>query len=181
MTYRLLLSTLFCLGAFQSSGDQATMAQYTTQVQSMANQFSAGTLHIDNSLASGATLSMDNLLAGDSFDAQLDVTNSGSLDLTYSMSTQTSGSASLANALLLTVRARTANPCATRDGAVLYAGALSSAVVGDATHGVQPGDRQLSASTSEGLCFTVELPDAAPPSLLATTVAATFVFSAEQG
>src|SRR6185436_13028888 len=120
MSFRLLLSTLFCLGAFQTSSDQATLAQFTSNVQSTGNTFAAGTLHIQNSLASGATLAVDNLLGGDNFDAQLDVTNSGTLDLTYAMTTQTTGSATLANALQLTVRTRTTNPCASRDGAVLY-------------------------------------------------------------
>src|SRR6266480_3308581 len=120
MSYRLLLSTLLCLGAFPSPGEQATVAQFTSVAQSSANQFTAGTLHIQHTLASGTTLSVDNLLAGDNFDAQLDITNSGSLPLTYSMTTQTSGSPSLANALQLTVRAKTSNPCATRDCAVLF-------------------------------------------------------------
>ena len=86
----------------------------------------------------------------------------------------------MANALQFTVRAKTSNPCASRDGAVLFTGALSGAVVGSVAQGVQAGDRQLAASTSDALCFTVALPDAAPASLLATAIAATFIFNAEQ-
>ena len=61
MSYRLLLSTLLCLGAFPSPGEQATVAQFTSVAKSTANQFTAGTLHIQNTLASGTTLSVDNL------------------------------------------------------------------------------------------------------------------------
>ena len=55
-------------------------------VTSRANQFSAGTLRIAECPAT-TTLSMANLIPGDNFDAQLDITNPGTLDLTYAMTT----------------------------------------------------------------------------------------------
>jgi hypothetical protein len=180
MSRRLLLSGLLLISAWQTSAEHATFALLSAGASSTGNQFSAGTLHINNALASGATLSVDNLLAGDSFDAQLDVTNTGSLGLTYALTTSTSGSAALAQALLLTLRARTSNPCSSRDGSVLYTGPLADASLGDPAHGVQAGDRQLGAGSSEALCFTVELPATAPASLHATAIAATFFFTAEQ-
>jgi hypothetical protein len=180
MTRQLLLSGLLVIGALQSPTDRTTFAVLTTSVQSTANQFSAGTLHIANGLAAGSTLSVGDLLAGDHFDAQLNVTNSGSLDLTYAMTTTTSGSAALASALELTVRAKTSNPCASRDGGVLYSGTLAGASIGNVAHGVQAGDRQLAPAASESLCFTVLLPATASASLHDTDVVATFAFSAEQ-
>ncbi|HEV7662350.1 MAG TPA: hypothetical protein VGQ62_02350 [Chloroflexota bacterium] len=180
MTRQLLLSGLFLIGALNGSPQRTTFALWTTTVSSTQNQFSAGTLHIANSLASGTTLSMDNLLGGDNFDAQLDIANSGSLSLIYAFTTTTTGSATLASTVQLTIRAKATTPCAARDGSILYAGDLASAAIGNPAHGQQLGDRILGAGVTESLCFTIVLPTSAAPSLVATNVAPTFVFSAEQ-
>ena len=180
MTNRLFFSGLLCIGVLSSPVPHGTAAYLTSATQSTANQFSAGTVHIANSLAMGASLSMDNLIAGDNFDAQLDVSNGGSLGLIYAMTTSFVGSASLGTSLQLTVRAKTTNPCAARDGATLYTGALSTAAIGDPAHGLQAGDRPLAAGATESLCFTVALPLSASPALVATNATAAFVFSAEQ-
>jgi hypothetical protein len=156
------------------------MAYLTTGVQSTANQLVAGTVHIATTLAIGATLSMSHLIGGDNFDAQLNVANTGSLGLIYAVTTSYTGSAALANALQLTIRAKTTNPCASRDGTSLYTGAFAAAAIGDPAHGVQTGDRALVGAAPESLCFTVVLPTSASPSLLDTTITATFLFSAEQ-
>jgi hypothetical protein len=180
MTNRLLFSGLLFIGVMGSPGPQGTLAYLTTGVQSTGNQFSAGTVHIGNSMAMGATLSMDNLIAGDNFDAQLDVANSGTLSVIYAVSTNLTGSAPLASTLQLTVRAKTTNPCSARDGAILYSGDLAIAAIGDTAHGLHAGDRVLAAGAPESLCFTVTLPTSAVPSLVATNAAATFIFTAEQ-
>ena len=61
MTNRLFFSGLLCIGVMGNPAPHCTLAYLTSSVQSTANQFSAGTVHIANSLAIGATLSMDNL------------------------------------------------------------------------------------------------------------------------
>ncbi len=165
------------LGGTPASG---THAAYSTLVSSTANHFSAGTLRIGDSLAAGTTLSMANLVAGDSFDAQLDIANSGSLNLLYSMTSSTSGSGTLADTLQLTVRAKSSNACSARDGSTLYAGSLTSAALGDPSHGAQPGDRTLAAAGTDSLCFTVSLPSSATSAVAAQSVSATFLFLAEQ-
>jgi len=157
-----------------------THAFYSTLVNSTANSFSAGTLNIGDNLAAGTTLSMANLVAGDSFDAQLDIANSGSLNLLYSMTSSVSGSGVLADTLQLTIRAKTSNPCSARDGTSLYAGSLASAALGDPSHGAQPGDRTVSAGNTDSLCFTVALPTSATSTVAAQSLSATFVFLAEQ-
>src|SRR6266851_9370592 len=116
MTNRLFFSGLLFIGVMGSPGPHGTLAYLTSSVQSTANQFSAGTVHIANSLAMGATLSMDDLIAGDNFDAEVDINNSGSLSLIYAMTTTLTGSGPLGSTLQLTVRAKTTNPCAARDG-----------------------------------------------------------------
>ena len=180
MTNRLFFSGLLFIGVMGNPGPHDTLAYLTSGVQSTGNQFSAGTVHIANSLASGASLSMDNLIGGDNFNAQLDVANSGTLSLIYAVSTSLTGSAALATTLQLTIRAKTTNPCATRDGAILYSGDVAGAAIGDPAHGLQTGDRPLAGGATESLCFTVALPTSAVPSLIATNAAATFIFTAEQ-
>ncbi len=124
---------------------------------------------------------MSNLVPGDSFVARLTVQNSGDLNLIYAMTTTTSGDATLASTLQLTIRTKTANPCSSQDGTVVYGpGSLSAAAIGNATHGVQTGDRTLAAGASEDLCFTVSLPSGTSTTVQATSVGATFTFQAEQ-
>ena len=180
MNRRLLLTTLFLIGALNGSNHLTTYALFTTSVVSTNNQFSAGTLHIANSLAAGTTLSITNLLAGDHFDRQIDINNSGSLRLRYSLTTTTTGDATLASTLQLSVRTKTSNPCANHDGTSLYSGDLAPAAFGNQAHGSDTGDRELAAGATETLCFEIVLPSTAPATLLATTFAPTFVFSAEQ-
>jgi hypothetical protein len=180
MARQLILSALLLIGTLSSSVEHTTFALWTTSVTSTANQFSAGTLHIADSLAAGTTLSMDHLIAGDNFDAQLNVDNSGSLPLTYALSTSVVDPNGLAATLQATVRLKTGNPCSMRDGSVLYSGVLSATALGDPAHGVQAGDRTLAASTSESLCFAITLPNSADSSLEAATAEATFLLSAEQ-
>src|ERR671932_726149 len=126
---RLFLSGMLFMGVLSGSVEHGTLARFTTVVNTRANQFTAGNLRIDQAFGAGSTLTISDLAAGDSFDAQLNITNSGSLPFTYAMSTSVSvlsGNAALAGALQLSVRAKTTNPCASRDGAVLFTGNLNA-------------------------------------------------------
>ena len=177
MINRLFFSALLVLGI--QSGQGSTVAHLSTAVGSTANVFSAGTVHISDSLEAGTTLNMENLIAGDKFDAELRITNGGTLGLNYVLTTSTSGDATLASAVLVTVRPRTINPCTSRDGLpILYTGALATAAVGNPAHGGDPTDRILLAATSEVLCFMIELPTSVTTQ--DATLTATFLFAAEQ-
>ena len=170
MINRLFFSALLVLGI--QSGQGSTVAHLSSSVASTGNGFSAGTVHISDSLEAGTTLNMQNLIAGDKFDAELRIANSGSLGLNYALTTSTSGDsdATLASAVLVTVRPRTSNPCTSRDGVpILYSGPLASAAVG--TH-------SLSAAASEVLCFMIELPTTVTTQ--DATLTATFLFDATQ-
>jgi hypothetical protein len=171
MINRLFFSALLVLGI--QSGQGSTVAHLSSSVASTGNVFSAGTVHISDSLEAGTTLNMQNLIAGDKFDAELRISNSGSLGLNYALTTSTSGDsdATLASAVLVTVRPRSlTNPCTSRDGMpILYSGPLASASVG--TH-------SLSAAASEVLCFMIELPTTVTTQ--DATLTATFLFDATQ-
>jgi hypothetical protein len=178
MTYRFLLSALLLIVVESGQAPHTTLATLSTTVGAAANGFSAGTVHIADSLGAGTTLSMSDLVAGDNFDTDLIVANGGTLDVRYALTTTISGSAALADELQLTVRTRTTNPCASRDGSTLYSGDLSAAALGDPAHGAQAGDRVLASSTNETLCFEIELPTSA--TLQGANVGATFHIDAEQ-
>jgi len=180
MTRLVIFSGLLFVGVLCGASERGTVAALTTSTASLGNAFTAGTLHISDTVAAGTTLSMDNLIGGDNLDAEIDVANTGSLSLLYSMTSSVTGSSALASTLQLTVRAKTTNACASRDGTVLYTGAVSAAAIGDPTHGLQPGDRTLSGGASEALCFTIELPSTVTASVAASSATATFTFSAEQ-
>jgi hypothetical protein len=159
----------------------STRAYLTTGVTSSGNQFTAGNVQIGAGIAVGDTLTMSNLVPGDSFIARLTIQNSGDLDLLYAMTTTTSGDATLASTLQLTIRTKTANPCSSQDGSVVYGpGNLSAAAIGNPTHGAQAGDRTVLAGATEDLCFKVALPTAASASVQGTSAGATFAFQAEQ-
>src|SRR3954454_10686965 len=103
MTNRLLFGALLLIGVQSDPAAGATLAHFSTNVGSAANQFSAGTVPLADSVAAGTTLSVDDRVAGDSFDAHQTIDNSHTLSLNYALSAATSGDAALAAALELTV------------------------------------------------------------------------------
>lgn len=178
---RLLLAGLVLVGALSGFVERGTVAYFTSSATSAGHQFSAGTLVLVAGVASGDTLSVGNLVPGDGITARLTLRNGGNLHLRYAMTTSTSGDATLAGTLQLTVRTKTANPCASQDGSVLYGPAgLAGAAIGNPAQGAQAGDRELAAGASEDLCFTVQLPADASAGLQGRSVSAIFTFSAEQ-
>lgn len=184
---RLLLACVLIVGALSGFVQGGTYASFTSAAQSTGNQFTAGTLTLGAGITTG-TLTVSNLVPGDSFTARLSVQNSGSLTLRYAMTTSISGSSSLGSALQLAIRtdADKDGSCSTSsagDETLYSTAALSSAAFGDPSQGAQTGDRELTPSgstSSEDLCFTVQLPSNTSTTLAGTNVTATFTFSAEQ-
>ncbi len=121
---------------------------------------------------------------GDSVIQPLTISNSGTLEFRYAMTTSATNTdtKNLRDELDLTIREKTANPCSSEDGLVLFgpAGILSSGAFGSSAQGAQAGDRTLAASASEVLCFKVELPLATGAAFQGATTTATFTFDAEQ-
>jgi hypothetical protein len=160
-------------------------AQYTGTTVNPASSFASGTVDISTS-PSSALLTMANMAPGDAITAPVTVSNPGSLQLRYAI-TSTTTENSLAAQLVLTVRSGiTALNCTTANigtGSGVYSGVLGTttgtAVAGSTTQGAQAGDRTLAAAGSEVLCFSVSLPSNVT-SVSTTTTTATFAFAAEQ-
>jgi len=167
-----------------------TMAMMTSQATvGGSNSFTSGSVSLTTDHPSTAIVSFSGMMPGDSVGANpLVVTNNGSAQLRYAVSSTATNTDTLGlkDALTLTVKTIDVTapgvPCDNFDGTQLYTGDLDSTagkLVGDSTQGSQAGDRTLAAAAAETLCFKVSFPSSATgPASAATTV--TFTFSAEQ-
>lgn len=180
-----LLASLAVLALAGGVFTVSSLALFTDQEQVSGNAFTTGSVDL---LAAPATavVTAAGMAPGDQVTAPLTVTNSGTLEFRYSM-TSTTTEDTLAAELVLTVK-HAVTTCDdanwTVDGATLYSGAVGSTsttlVIGDPTQGSQAGDRVLAAGADEVLCFNVSLPLAAPGTTEGLTTTATFTFDAEQ-
>jgi spore coat-associated protein N len=177
--FRRILVSLIAISALAGCVSLGGLSLFTESVDNGANTFTSGSVDISTSPAS-AFITMSNMAPGDSVIDQVTITDGGTLEMRYAMTTATTDvdGLHLDDALTLTIKTLGTN-CATFDGTQLYTGTLASGAFGDPAQGEDTGDRTLAASASEDLCFKVELPSAATgPEDAATT--ATFTFAAEQ-
>lgn len=164
----------------------SVQALFTDTAPVAGNSFTTGTLDISTAPAS-ALVTFSAMAPGDEVTNPITVSNAGTLDLRYAITSTTTENV-LAAELDLIVKSGVTT-CTTAgfgaDGTVLYAAAdlgntVAINLVGDPAQGAQAGDRALLASASEALCFNVKLPLAATNAAQALTTTATFRFEAEQ-
>jgi hypothetical protein len=159
-----------------------TQAVWTDSQAVPGNTFSTGSVDISTSPTS-ALVTMSSMAPGDKVTAPITVSNAGSMQLRYAISTSISGSATLAAGLTLRIKngvTTCSNAGFATDGTSLYSGSLDVGAVGSPATGAQAGDRTLNSSASEILCFQVELPTTAASNLQSLSTTATFTFDAEQ-
>lgn len=165
-----------------------TGAIFTDSASVDANAFSTGTVDLTTSPTT-ALISFSGMAPGDSDTESLSVSNAGTLALRYALSSSATNvdTKALKDQLTLTIKTidvtLPATPCDNFDGTQLYTGDTDSTagkLVGDSTQGAQAGDRALSASTSETLCFRVELPSSTGNTFQDASTTVTFTFDAEQ-
>lgn len=166
----------------------SVLALFTDTASVPANAFTTGTVDINTSPTT-ALVTFSNMAPGDEVVSPITVSNDGSLQLRYAV-TSTTTENTLAAQLDLTIKSGV-TACTTggfdTDGAVLYGpDDLGSTTPGDNVIGNPaqgdnpPGDRTLAASTSEVLCFKVSLPIATGNTFQNATTTATFAFQSEQ-
>ena len=164
----------------------SSLALFTDNAQSGPNTFSTGTVDIAADPANAA-FSPGAMAPGDEVVAPITVTNGGTLDLRYAV-TSTTTDDTLASQLQLTIRSGVTDcSVANWDASgteVRAAGALGSQagspLIGDVASGGQAGDRTLAPSAVETLCLHVELPITSDDTFQGLTTTATFDFAAEQ-
>lgn len=179
---RAVLVLFLVAGGVGGVATSDSLALFTDSETNGANSFTAGTVDISQSPTS-ALVTYSNMAPGDSVIQPLVLTNDGSLELRYAISTAATNDDALAlrDQLQLTVRVKTASACSAEDGTVLYGpGALSSGAIGSSATGADAGDRTLAAAAAETLCFKVELPLASSNSYQGAATVATFTIDAEQ-
>lgn len=183
---RKLLATVAVLAAFAALLSLSVLALFTDTASVPANTFSTGTVDISTSPAS-ALVTFNNMAPGDQVTNPITVSNAGTLELRYAV-TSTTTEATLAAQLDLTIKSGVTT-CTNAgfgvDGTVLYGPAdLGSTaginVIGNPAQGAQAGDRTLAASANEVLCFNVSLPSSTGNAFQGLTTTATFAFQAEQ-
>lgn len=178
-----LVAILAVAGAVLANGG---LAVFTDSASVPGNSFTTGTVDISTSPTS-ALVTFNAMAPGDRVTAPLTVTNGGSLELRYAVSSTTTED-TLASELDLTIKSGVTtctNAGFGSSGTVVYAtGDLGSTtgvnVLGSPSQGAQAGDRTLAASASETLCFNVALPLSASNASQGMTTTATFAFAAEQ-
>ncbi len=179
--FRRILISVVVIGILSSLVGLGGLSVFTASTDNDANTFTTGSVDISTS-PSTAFLTMSDMAPGDSVTAQLTVSNDGTLELRYAVTTDATNTDTLdlRDALTLTIKTL-GTDCTTFDGAELYTGTLANGAIGDPAQGADSGDRTLPASVgnTEDLCFKVELPSIATGPEGATTTA-TFTFDAEQ-
>ena len=175
---RKYLAALLLLGLVGGIATFSGLAVFTDQETAADNTFTSGDVDLVIGTTS-ALVTFANMKPGDTTGPQPQlVTNSGSLDFDYVMSTTMdtdNGTPLLGDALDLTIKTidvtTPATPCDDFDGTTLYGAA-------DLNAGVL-ASRFLSAGSSETLCFQVNFPSAATGPEGASADA-NFVFDATQ-
>ena len=173
------------LGAYLSTG---ATAFFTANGVIGTNTFTAGSLDIALTPEGPAAtaISYANMVPGDSVTQPVTISNVGSVNFRYSMTsvaTNPDGRA-LKDQLVFTVKTADAGGgCSSFTGTTVYTGDLDSTtgkIIGDPATGAQPGDRTINSPLAETLCFRGTLPTTAGNIYQSATTTATFTFDAEQ-
>ena len=179
---------LIAIGLLGAVAGFGGLAVFTDQESIDANTFDTGDVDI-STVPTTALVTFSGMAPGDSVTDDVVVSNDGSLELRFAVTSSATNADTLAlkDALTLTVNTidvtDPGTPCDDFDGTELYTGDLDDGagglIIGDPAQGADTGDRVLAASTSETLCFRVELSSGATGPEGASTTA-TFTFDAEQ-
>jgi predicted ribosomally synthesized peptide with SipW-like signal peptide len=173
-----IIALLAALSALTLGAGSVSLALFTDS-DSSTWSFTTGTIDIESNPAVVTAVSA--MMPGDSATDSLTISNAGTADLRYAMTTTATNA--LGDELDVEVREEDTNgACDDFDGAVLVASGttLDGAAFGDPTSGGDAGDRTLAAGSSEVLCFRVSLPLATDNTFQGATSTATFTFDAEQ-
>ncbi len=174
---RLGILGLLAVSAFLTLGSGASTLALFTASNSPTAAFTTGTIDLTTSPSTIFTATA--VMPGDSGSQTLAVTNSGTGQLRYAMTTSATNTdtKNLASQLALTI---TAGTCPGSGGALYGSAAVGSAALGSTAQGAQAGDRTVNAGATDNLCFAWSLPSGTGNAFQGATTTATFTFAAEQ-
>jgi len=171
---------------FLAGASFSTMAIFTDSDSIDANSFTAGTVDLTTNPTTQLVLDPD-MAPGDEVTNPVTVTNAGTLDLRYAI-TSTTTEDTFAAVLQLTIKTGVTactNGGFDTDGTVIYGPALvgtiaGTDIIGEPAQGAQSDERTLVSLANEVLCFNVELPIGTGNSSQGDSTTATLVFASEQ-
>jgi predicted ribosomally synthesized peptide with SipW-like signal peptide len=188
-----IAATVAIVGVLAGLGAFGALSVFTSTATVPDNAFTTGTVKINTSSDDTALITYDNMAPGDKVTQPLTVTNNGSLDLRYAVtSLATDDGKHLRDQLVFRIKSGVTCTNAGFDpgGTLLYplvgpgvlGGDPAINVIGDPAQYFQTGDRTLVAHPDgeEVLCFQVELPSDTDDDYQGATTTATFTFKAEQ-
>lgn len=177
---RVLLALMLTLAMASFGATVGSLALFTDTATVAGNDFTAGVIDIAAAPAS-AVISYNPMMPGDSVTGTLSVSNAGTAQLRYAMTSSSTNpdGKGLSAAISLEVRTQ-GTSCAVFDGTSLYSGTLGAAAMGSTAAGAQAGDRTLNGGVGEVLCLRASLPIGTGNGYQAATTTATFTFEAEQ-
>jgi hypothetical protein len=181
-----VLATLGVVSAVASFGIFGAFAVFTDTQDVANNTFSTGSIDLSTNPTT-ALVTYSDMAPGDEVTNPITVSNSGSSELRYAVTSTTTEDV-LAAQLDLTIKTGVTtctNGGFGASGTVIYGpadlGSLAGTnVIGNPNQGAQSGDRTLSGSSNEVLCFNVKLPLSTSNSYQNLTTTATLAFQAEQ-
>lgn len=171
------LILLLAISSVATLGSGLLSLALFTDSASSTGGFSTGSIDINTDTA--VLFTVPAMFPDDTEEADLVVSNDGTGELRYAMSTvaPNGDGKNLGGQLELTVYEGT---CAAKGAAVVSSATLNGAGFGSAVAGPDGGDRVLAAGTDESFCFSVWLPDTTDYTFMGATTTATFTFDAEQ-
>jgi predicted ribosomally synthesized peptide with SipW-like signal peptide len=184
---RLLVLAIAALTTVGLGAGQLSLALFT-DVETVDGTFTVGTIDLDGAEIDALSLTTSAMMPGDSTTDDVVVSNVGTAQLRYAITTSSTNADGndLRDVLTLTIKTQDVDatvPCDAFDGTTLLAATAlgaSGAALGDPTAGGDTGDRTLNSSASETLCFRVSLPSGTTSAYAGATTTTTFTFSAEQ-
>lgn len=184
--FKKILITAGVFAALTAALTFSALALFTDTASVTSNLFTTGSVDLTTSPTTGL-VTFSGMMPGDQVTAPITVSNAGTAQLRYAV-TSTTTENTLAAQLDLTIKSGVAtctNAGFAGSGTTVYAtGDLGSTtgvnVIGSPTQGAQAGDRTLNASANEILCFNVTLPLTTGNTFQNLSSTATFAFAAEQ-
>ena len=177
---RIVIALFGALTIASLAATSLSLALFTDSQAAGGNAFTTGTITLGLNPTS-AIFSSGAMMPGDSANGSLVVSNTGTAQLRYAVTSSSTNADGKGLNAQLTVTIRTlGTSCAVFDGTSLFSGTLSTAAFGDVTPGAQAGDRTLAAASNETLCFRATLPSGTGNAFQGATTTATFTFQAEQ-
>jgi len=185
---RMLMLLTAALASLSVGVGQLSLAIWTDQ-ETVPGTFSTGSIDLDGVAIDALILTTSAMMPGDTVTDDVLVSNIGSAQLRYALSTSSTNADAKALRDVLTLTVKTIDvttpgvPCNDFDGTtVLAATALgaSGAAFGNPVAGAHAGDRTLNAAASETLCFRVTLPSGTGNAYQSASTTTTFTFDAEQ-